>query len=213
MLVRDVMTHKVVTIPSNTPLPEAKRLLEFHKFERLPVVDMDKLVGLVTKDDILKVSPSPATSLSRSEILYILSKQTVRQIMKENLVTVTPRTTIEQAIVTAQEKRVGCLPVVEEERVVGILTAYDIFYKIINPLFGIGETGKCIIVHRVGELEQMKKVFECINKAGLKIKTFWQPPGAGEKDLILHLETKDIAQLVSQLKEVGFSIDERELTI
>ena len=81
MLVRDVMTHNVVTISSNMPILEAKRLLEFHKFERLPIVDKGKLVGLVTKDNLLKASPSPATTLSRGELHYLLSKLTVKEII------------------------------------------------------------------------------------------------------------------------------------
>ena len=127
MLVRDVMTSNVVTIPSDTPVLEAERILEFHKFERLPVVDKGKLVGLVTKDDLLKAEPSSATTLSRGELLYLLSKLTVKEIMKKNVVTVPPDIPIEQATAIAQKNRVGCLPVVEGDRVVGILTTNDIF--------------------------------------------------------------------------------------
>jgi len=210
MFVRDVMTYNVMTVPSTTPVLEAERLLEFHKFERLPVVDKGKLVGLVTKDTLLKATPSPATSLSRGELLYVLSKLTVKDIMKKNVITVTPDTTIERATEVAQENRVGCLLAMEGERVVGILTTNDIFYKVVNPLFGIGERGKRIIVYRAAELEQMQKVFDCVKKAGLKIKTVWQPEGAEKKDLILHVETEDVEKLVSQLREQGFSVEERK---
>ena len=209
MLVRDVMTYNVVTVPSGIPIFEAERLLEAHKFERLPVVDKGKLVGLVTKDTLLKASPSQATSLSRGELLYVLSRLTVKEIMKTNVVTVNPDTTIERATEIAQENRVGCLIVVEDERVVGILTTNDIFYKVVNPLFGIGEKGKRIIVYGAGEMEQMQKVFDCIRKAGLKMKSLWQPTGAEKKDLILHMETEDVGALVFQLKKEGLSAEER----
>jgi acetoin utilization protein AcuB len=209
MLVRDVMTYNVVTVPSTIPILEAERLLEAHQFERLPVMDKGKLVGLVTKDNLLKASPSPATSLSRGELLYLLSKLTVKEIMKKNVITVTPTTTIEQATEIAQENRVGCLVVVEEERVVGILTTNDIFYKVINPLFGIGEKGKRIIVYGTEEVEQVQEVFDCVKKAGFKIKTFWQSTGAEKKDLILHIEAEEIGRLVSQLKRDGFSVEQR----
>jgi len=63
MLVRDVMTYNVVTIPSSMPVLEAERILEFHKFERLPAVDKGKLLGIVTKGNHLKDSPSQATGL------------------------------------------------------------------------------------------------------------------------------------------------------
>jgi len=209
MLVRDVMTYNVITIPSTITVFEAERLLESHKFERLPVVDKGKLVGLVTKDTLLKASPSPATSLSRGELLYVLSRLTVKEIMKKNVLTVTPDTTIERATEIAQENRVGCLIAVEGERVVGILTTNDIFYKVVNPLFGIGEKGKRIIVYKAGEMEQMQKVFDSVKKAGLKVKSVWQPTGTEEKDLILQMETEDVVNLISQLKKDGFSAEER----
>jgi acetoin utilization protein AcuB len=203
------MTYNVVTVPSTIPILEAERLLEAHQFERLPVVDKGKLVGLVTKDNLLKASPSPATSLSRGELLYLLSKLTVKEIMKKNVITVRPTTTIEHATEIAQENRVGCLVVVEEERVVGILTTNDIFYKVVNPLFGIGEKGKRIIVYGVEEVEQVQEVFDCVKKAGFKIKGFWQPMGAEKKDLILHIEAEEIGRLISQLKRDGFSVEQR----
>jgi acetoin utilization protein AcuB len=203
------MTYNVITVPSTIPVFEAERLLESHKFERLPVVDKGKLVGLVTKDTLLKASPSSATSLSRGELLYVLSKLTVNEIMKKNVVTVTPDTTIERATKIAQEKRVGCLIAVEDEKVVGILTTNDIFYKVINPLFGIGEKGKRIIVYGAGEMDQMQKVFDCIKKAGFKMKGLWQPTGTEKKNLVLQMETEDVGTLVSQLKKDGFSAEER----
>lgn len=213
MLVRDVMTNNVVTIPSNTPVLEAERILEFHKFERLPIVDKGKLVGIVTKDDLLKAGPSSATSLSRGELLYLMGKLTVKKIMKKNVVTVTPDTTIERATAIAQKHRVGCLPVMEGERIVGITTSNDIFYKVINPLFGIGENGKRIIIYEAGEVEQMQKVLDCVRKAGLSIKILWIPPKGEKSDLILHLETEDITQLLAHLKEMGLTADEREFAL
>jgi len=206
------MTSNVITIPSDTPVLEAERILSFHKFERLPIVDKGKLVGLVTKDDLLKAEPSSATSLSRGELLYLLSKLTVKEIMKKNVVTVPPDIPVELATAIAQKNRVGCLPVVEGDRVVGILTTNDIFYKVLNPLFGIGETGKRIIVYEGGEGDKMQKVLESINKLGLKIKTFWtiKSPDADKNDLIVHLDAEDISQLISELKKLGFSVEERE---
>ena len=209
MRVRDVMTHNVVTVPSTMRILEAERLLEFHKFERLPVVDKGKLAGLVTKDTLLRASPSPATSLSRGELHYLLSKLTVKDIMKKNVITVTPDMTIERATEVAQENRIGCLVVTEGERVVGILTTNDIFYRVVNPLFGIGQEGKRIVVHGAGEAPEILTVLECVNKTGTKLKTFWHPTGIEEKNLILHMESSEAGPLISQLKKEGFSAEER----
>ena len=212
MFVRDVMTSNVITIPSNTLMVEAGRVMEFHRIERLPVVDRGKLVGFVTKDTLQRAGPSEATSLSRWELSYILGKMTVKEIMKTNVVTTTPNTTVECAIATAQSNRVGSLPVLEDNRVVGILTTNDFFYKILNPLMGIGEEGTRIIVYRAGETAQIQKVMECINRNGVGIKAVCTvaPPEAEENDLLIHLDTENAGQVIMELKKLGFSVDTRE---
>jgi hypothetical protein len=101
----------------------------------------------------------------------------------------------------------------EGERIVGISTSNDVFYKVLNPLFGIGENGKRIIIYEAGEVEQMQKVLDCVRKAGLSIKIIWIPPKGEKSDLILHLETEDITQLLSHLKEMGLTADEREFAL
>ena len=94
MLVRDIMTMNVVTIPSNTPVLEARKIIETHNIRRLPVVDKGKLVGVVTKNMTRQAAPTEATSLSVWEINYLMAKMTVKQIMKKDPVTVTPGITV-----------------------------------------------------------------------------------------------------------------------
>jgi acetoin utilization protein AcuB len=211
MLVKDVMTWNVVTIPSNTPVLEAERLLEAQKFERLPVVDKGKLVGIVTKDDLLRSGPSQATSFSRGELLYLLSKLTVKDIMKKDVITVDLNQPIEKAVAVAQREHVGCLVVMEEKRVVGILTTNDVFYKVLNPLLGIGDKGTHIIVKRAGDGEPMQKVIELVNKSGIKIKSIFNVKSTeeGVKDLILQLDSDDVTTLVSDICKLGYSSESR----
>ena len=211
MLVRDIMTNNVISIPSDTPVLEAERIMEFHKFERLPVVDRGKLVGLITKDNLLKASPSEATSFSRGELLYLLSKLTVKDIMVKKVVTVSPNTTVEKAAAVAQKNKVGCLPIVEGKRVVGIVTTNDFFYKILNPLFGIGEAGKRIIVKGGADTAQIQKVLDTVRKSDIEVKSFCslKSRGAGNDDIVLHLNTKNVSKLIKQLKEQGLRVEER----
>ncbi|HBE45422.1 MAG TPA: acetoin dehydrogenase [Deltaproteobacteria bacterium] len=212
MLVRDIMTTNVVTIPSNTPIMEARKIMEFHRFERLPVVDRGKLVGIVTKDTLLKAGPSQVTTLTVWELNYLLAKMTVKEIMKKNVVTIAPDCTVEFAIATGQSNRVGSLVVVEDDKVIGILTTNDFFYKLLNPLMGIGEEGTRIIVYRANEAEQVQKVMGCINKNGARIKAMCTVKSSGDEkknDLIVHLDIEDASQIIAQLKSLGFSVDER----
>ena len=212
MLVRDIMTTNVVTVPSSTVVPEAVNIMRAHRIARLPVVDKGKLVGIVTKDTLLRASPSPATSLSIHEMSYLLSKLTVKELMKTEVVTITPDETVEAAISLAQSRRVGCTPVIEDDRVVGIVATEDIVRKILNPLMGIGEPGQRIIVYRCGGAEHMEKVIGCINKHGLKIKGICTVASVedGENDLLIHLDTEDASQVVRELEELGCSVGIRQ---
>jgi len=146
MYVRDIMTTNVVTIPSNTSIADVKRIMQAHQFRRLPVVDKGKLVGIVTERRLESVSPSKATTLSQWELSYVLAKTTVKEVMEPNVVTVPPDMSAEEAVATAQTHKIGSLVVVEDDRVVGMVTTNDIFYKIINPILGLGEPGARIEV-------------------------------------------------------------------
>lgn len=211
MLVRDVMTTNVITVPSSTPLMDAERIMQFHKIERLPIVDKGKLVGIITKNDVLKASPSSATSLSRSELLYLLAKLTVKEIMKRNVVTVTPDMPIEQAVALAQAKRVGALVVLENDKVVGIVTTNDIFYKVVNPLFGIGEKGKRIIVYGGGEPKHLCAIMDLVCKENLPLKTIWalKVPDSERTELVLHLDVEDVGDFMEKLKAMGYEVELR----
>ena len=211
MLVRDIMTSNVITIPSDTPVLEAERIMSFHKVERLPVVDKGKLIGLVTKDTLLKAGPSESTSFSRGELYYLMSKLTVKGIMKKDPVTVSPDTSVEQAAAIAQKNKVGCLPVMDGNNLVGIVTTNDFFYKILNPLLGIGEAGKRIIVLGGGEVETMQKVFEAVQKSGIEVKSFCSLKSTepGKRDFVLHLNTEDVTGLMKRIKDMGLKVQER----
>jgi len=212
MLISDVMTTNVITISSDTPVMEARKIMEFHHIERLPVVDRGKLVGIVTKDTLLKASPSEATSLSIWELNYLIARMTVKDIMKKNVVTVVPDCMVELAIATAQSNKVGSLVAVEGDKVVGIVTTNDFFYKVLNPLMGIGEEGSRIIVYGASEAAQVQKVMEGINKTGVRIKAFCtlkSSEGEGKNDIVIHLDTEDASQIIAQLKSLGLSVDER----
>ena len=107
MFVRDIMTTNVVTIPSSTPLADARRIMDAHGIRRIPVVDKGKLVGVVSRDALDKAGPSTLTTFSMHEITYLLSKITVREVMKTDLVTGSPDATVEEAVALAQSRRVG----------------------------------------------------------------------------------------------------------
>jgi acetoin utilization protein AcuB len=213
MLIRDIMTTNVVTIPSSTSISDAKRIMEAHRFQRLPVVDKGKLVGIVTARRLESVSPSKATSLTVWELTYLLNTTPVREIMEKNVITVTPDMTNEEAVAFAQSQKVGTLVVVEDGHVVGIVTTNDFFYKIINPVLGLGDPGSRIEIAGAGSSgKALEEIISTINKLGLEIITLHIEalPDKAEKDLCVHIDSDDVGRLVDELKTRGYKVNLRK---
>lgn len=212
MYVRDIMTTNVVTIPSSTSITDAKRIMEAHRIRRLPVVDRGKLVGIVTDHRLESVSPSRATSLTVWELSYLLDKTTVKEIMERNVVTVSPDMTVEESLAFAQDHKVGALVVVEDGRVVGIATTNDFFYKIVNPVLGLGQPGTRIEVIGGGETKALAEIISTVNRLGLEITTLHveELPEATKKDICVHIKGEDTSQLVTELKSKGYKVGLRK---
>jgi acetoin utilization protein AcuB len=212
MLIRDVMTTNVVTIPSKTSISDAKRIMEAHRIQRLPVVDKGKLVGIVTARRLESVSPSKATSLTVWEMTYLLNTTPVKEIMEKKVVTVSPDTTSEEAVAIAQSNKVGCLVVIDDGQVVGITTTNDFFYKIVNPILGLGNPGTRIEVIGAGSGKALEEVISAVNKHGLEIITLHIEvlPDKAEKDICIHVDSNDVKKLVGELKDKGYKVNLRK---
>ncbi len=212
MYVRDIMTTNVVTIPSSTSIADAKRIMKVHRFERLPVVDKGKLVGIVTERRLESVSPSKATSLSIWELSYILDKTPVKEIMERNVITVSPDISAEESLALAQSNRVGSLLVLEDGRVVGIVTTNDFFYKIVNPVLGLGLPGSRIEITGGGETKKLEDIISTVNRLGLEIITLHIEvvPEATTKDVCVHVNSEDVSRLIAELQAKGYSVSIRQ---
>ena len=210
MFVKDVMTMNVVNIPSNTSIADAKRIMEAHKIRRLPIVDRGRLVGIITERRLEHYTPSKATSLSVWEIGYLLGNTSVKDIMEKNVITVTPDMTVEEAIGAAQNQGVGAVPVVENRRLVGIVTTNDFFYKIANPVLGIGMPGTRVEVTGKVKDTVIEDVVSLANKQGIKIITIHViniAEGPEEKkDIVIHLDTEDTTTFVEEIKKKGYEV-------
>ena len=211
MIVADVMTTNVVSIPSNTSLAEARRIIDVHRIRRLPVIDRGKLMGVVTRDALDKAGPSRLTTFSMHELSYLLSKITVKEVMRHEVVTVSPSMTVEEAVSLAQSNQVGALIVMEGEQVVGICTTNDFFYRILNPILGIGLPGSRIVVRNCHKGQDIEKIVAAINKLNVGITNLFliNFPEAGKHDLVLHLDTPDSSKIIAEIKKLGCLVEER----
>ena len=137
MLVKDRMTPKPVTITPEASFPEAFALIREKNVRHLPVVDKQgSLLGIVAQTDLLHASPSSATSLSIYEMNYLLANLRVSEVMSSPPITVPEDAPLEEAARLMVEKKIGCLPVMRDGNLVGMITETDIFKAFVEVLGG-----------------------------------------------------------------------------
>ena len=127
MAVKDFMTKRVVYVSPETTVAAAADIMRDKGLRRLPVIEHDKLVGLITEGTMAEASPSKATSLSIYEMNYLLNKTKVGDIMIKNVLTVSKYASLEDAIYIMLQNKVGVLPVVDNDQISGIITDKDVF--------------------------------------------------------------------------------------
>ncbi len=166
MLVKDRMSKHPLTIDTDATLSETHRYMQEQKIRHLPVVDKTgKLVGLVTEDDLLRAEPSSATSLSVWEIHSLLDRIRVKDVMVRALITTTEDTPIEEAAHLMLDHKIGCLPVLRDDRLVGIITESDMF-RTFMELFAARQKGLRITLEVPDREGELAKVAQAIADQG-----------------------------------------------
>jgi acetoin utilization protein AcuB len=213
MLIRDLMTREVVTVPPNMPVAEARKLMKVKNISRLPVVDKGRLVGIVNEDRLESIAHEHSHAPVAWQMVYVLSHTTVHDVMVKDVATIYENATVEQAVTIARKYKVGGIVVVDHEgKPVGIATTTDLFNGIAAKLLGIGEPGSRITVRNIGPSKNMSKVIDIVASQGIKIASLFtnRPPVIpARQDLILHLEIEDAAPAIKALKDAGFEADIR----
>lgn len=160
MLIVERMSSPVITIHPDTPMQEALNFMRKERVRRFPVVDKrGRLVGIISEKDLLDASPSDATSLSVHELNYLLDKIKVEEIMTQEVITITENTPLEEAARIMADNKIGGLPIVRDDEVVGIITETDLF-KVFLELLGAREPGvriAALVPNIPGELAQLTK--------------------------------------------------------
>jgi acetoin utilization protein AcuB len=141
MLVKNWMSKNVITIGEGDSMQQAATLMREHRIRMLPVMGKGELVGIVSDSDLKRASASDATMLDIHELLYLISKIKIRDIMTRNPVTVPDDYTVEEAAQLLMERNISGVPVVDcDGKLVGIITRNDLF-KILISLSGFGKKG------------------------------------------------------------------------
>ena len=163
MYVGRKMTTDLITVTPDTPLVKARDLLREHNIKQVPVVDQNgNLVGILTDRDIKQAWASPATTLSIYELTYVLQKLTVESVMVKDPITVTPSSTIERAAKILHDRKIGSLPVVEDGKLVGIITSTDLMEVLLDGLGVQEESGRLVVLvrDRIGVLADVCSILK-----------------------------------------------------
>jgi acetoin utilization protein AcuB len=171
------MTKNPIFIHPDFSVNDARALMDKEKINHLPVLDKnDNLVGLVTRKDMIKAGPSPATTLDIYEISYLLSKLKIEKIMERHVITVDENEVVEEAARIMADKDIGCLPVMKGSLLVGIITDTDLFRVFINA-FGARHPGVRLVFNMSEKPGQLAKVTGAIAERGGNIVSFVSSEG------------------------------------
>ncbi len=131
-MISDWMTANPITIGPKTNLHDAHKLMQERRVRRLIVLEDGKLAGIIALSDVLTAEPSSATSLSVFELNYLLAKLTIDEIMTREVITVPATATVRDAARLMLDNKIGGLPVMDGDKLVGIITESDIFRLLVQ---------------------------------------------------------------------------------
>lgn len=208
MLVGERMTRNPVTINEEASIDEGLHLMRERKVRRLPVLDASgRMVGIVSDKDLLHAAPSPATSLSVYELHYLLSKLTIKRVMSSPVITVSQGTPVEEAARIMADNKIGGLPVMENDQLVGIITETDIF-KILLELLGARTPGvrvTVVVKEAKGVLAQISRSLADLGANIVSVATYGGPD-AGEPRIMFKLTDVDAAAVRQTLEKLGLKV-------
>ncbi len=192
MFVSDWMTRKVFTAAPDDGISDVIRLLREKDIKHIPVVKDDRLKGIISDRDIKEFSPSAASTLDVYELHYLLAKTKVKEVMKTKVYVTTPDAPIEEAAKLLHDYRVGCLPVVHEGRLAGIISHHDVFRALVD-ITGVRHGGHRIFMTIEDRPGSVKDVADVIRKHGFHLQsvlTSYEKVKEGYRNIVIRTSGK-----------------------
>jgi acetoin utilization protein AcuB len=178
MFIRDRMTADPITGHPEMSITDVQDLMIKKGFRHLPIIDEEgKMVGLITRSSLATALPPDTSSLSRFEVSYTLAKIKAQSVMIKDVITATPDTPIEIAARMMTDHLISCLPVMDGDRLAGIITDRDLFFTMVD-LLGARNPGIRITVLQPDRTGEVARLTTAIAKAGgyLSVSVGYYPP-------------------------------------
>lgn len=213
MAVKDFMTKKVVYVSPDTTVAQVAELMREQSLRRLPVIENDQLVGLVTEGTIAEASPSKATSLSIYEMNYLLNKTKIRDVMIKDVVTVSKYASLEDAIYLMIKHSIAVLPVMDNNMVSGIITDKDVFRAFLQ-ISAYGEEGARLHILAEDKVGVLAEIINVIVAENINIKsTLNLPRKSGKIAIEVQLDGDvNLEDLTAKIEAKGFEVEAAEHT-
>ena len=209
MHVGQVMHTELVTVPPDTSLIQAKDIIAEKEIAHLLVTDeQGQLIGIVSDRDVKQSWASPATTLSVHELNYILKQLTVDTIMRKKIITIPPDTTIERAANIMQENRISALPVVANDKLVGIITTTDVMAVLLGAI-GIDRDSfrfTVLVEDRIGVVAEVSRVLQESKVSIRSLVTWPEKKHSGVYQLVMRVAAADQEKAVTALTNAGFRV-------
>ena len=208
--IKERMQRNPITVLPDASFYEARAIIRDKGIRHLPVVDKNHhLVGLVTDQDIREAAPSDATSLSVHELHYLLGKLKVSSFMtpKSKLITITPDTIIEKAVQLMHDHKIGCLPILDGEKLLGIITETDILDLFVD-LFGVKTPGTRITLALPDAPGILHDVLAVVKKHNVNLISVVTPSYQVDHNRIvaIRIQTLDYGKIVEDLRHSGYEV-------
>jgi acetoin utilization protein AcuB len=208
MLVKNWMSKSVITADVNDSMQDAMRLLKEHGIRMLPVMKKGKVVGILTDRDLKRASASDATTLEVHELLYLVGKIKVKDIMTKDPITVPPDYTAEETAQVLLDGKISGAPVVDDNgQVVGTITQTDIF-RVLISLTGIGNSGIQFgfqIEDRTGSIEEVTDIIREYGGRMVSILTSYDDVPEGYRKVYIRMHSIER----SKLKKLKIALSEQ----
>ena len=207
---REKIQRNPITISPEASFYEVRNLIHEKGVRHVPVVDKNNiLVGIVTDRDIREAAPSDATLLSVQELNYLLGKLKVASFMtpKDKLITINPDTIIEEAVQLMHDNKIGCLPVLEGDKLYGIFTETDALDHLVD-IFGLKQKGTRLTLALEDKPGTMLGILEVFKKHNVNIISIVTPSFMveGKRIAAIRMRTEEYKDLVTDLEKGGYDV-------
>ncbi|MGE8206297.1 acetoin utilization AcuB family protein [Heyndrickxia sp. NPDC080065] len=206
MVIEEIMKTDVATLYADDTIHSALILMRERKIRHIPIIDQERhLIGLVTERDIKDASPSP---FFENEHLKKELDIPLKEIMKTDVIFGHPLDFVEEVAGLLYEHRIGCLPIVLHQKVVGIITGTDILRTMVE-LTGANQPGSQIeikVPNRTGILHEITSIFSQLNVNVHSVLVYPDKKDQHSKILVFRIKTMNPIRVIKHLEEKGHQV-------